>query len=76
MGQTAFPLAMLAPGEEAVVVDVQGGHGIRNRLRAMGLNPGAPLRLLHSRKCGPLLVQVRDSRLALGRGLAQKIMVR
>ena len=76
MESLPFPLAMLSPGEEALVVEVQGGHGLRHRLMAMGLRPGLPVRLLHRHGAGPVLVQVGEARLALGRGLAQKILVR
>lgn len=76
MDQSTFPLATLPPGEEAIVVEVQGGHGLRNRLTAMGLIPGTPVRLLQNRSSGPVLVQVRDARIALGRGVAHKIIVR
>jgi len=65
----------LSPGEEAIVVEVRGGHGLRDRLTGMGLTPGAPVRLLQNQSPGPILVLVRDARIALGRGLAHKVLV-
>jgi len=41
---------------------------------SMGILPGATLRVL-SAGPGPLLVLVRDCRLALGQGLAAKVLV-
>jgi Fe2+ transport system protein FeoA len=68
-------LSMAAPGEEVYLVAVRGGWGIRRRLADMGLNPGERLRVIQSDRSGPLLVAVRGFRLALGRGMAHKIIV-
>ncbi|KPK47486.1 MAG: hypothetical protein AMJ77_02940 [Dehalococcoidia bacterium SM23_28_2] len=66
---------MVSPGEEVRLVDIRGGWGIRHRLADMGLTPGETLRIVQAGPSGPLLVAVRDFRLALGRGMAHKIMV-
>ena len=42
----------------------------------MGLSPGVPLRIVHSQMPGPVIVELRGSRLALGRGMTQRIMVK
>ncbi len=70
-----MPLSMVSPGEEVRLVDIRGGWGIRRRLADMGLTPGETLRIVQSGSSGPLLVAVRDFRLALGRGMAHKIIV-
>ena len=41
----------------------------------MGFTPGARLRVIQNRGRGPLIVAVRDTRVALGRGEAEKILV-
>lgn len=69
------PLTMLAPGEEATVVEINAGAGLSRRLATMGLFPGMKVRLLQAGPPGPLLVMVGDTRLCLGRGLAQKVIV-
>jgi Fe2+ transport system protein FeoA len=68
-------LAMASPGEEVRLVGVRGGWGIRRRLADMGLTPGEKVWVVQSGHRGPLIIAVRDSRLALGRGMAHKIMV-
>jgi Fe2+ transport system protein FeoA len=70
-----MPLSMASPGEEVRLVGVRGGWGIRRRLADMGLTPGETVRVVQAGSSGPLLVAVRDFRLALGRGMAHKIMV-
>jgi ferrous iron transport protein A len=42
----------------------------------MGLAPGAPVRVIQNALTGPVIVGVKDTRLALARGLAARIMVR
>ncbi len=70
-----MPLSMVAPGQEVEFVAVHGGWGIRYRLAEMGFNPGVRIKVIQSDFRGPIIVAVRDTRLALGRGMAHKIMV-
>jgi len=70
-----MPLSMAGPGQEVRLVGIRGGWGIRRRLADMGLTPGEKVWVVQSGPSGPLLIAVRDSRLALGRGMAHKIMV-
>lgn len=74
-GGMLMPLSMVAPGREVELVAVHGGWGIRRRLADMGFNPGVRLRVIHSGG-GPIIVSIRDTRLALGRGIAHRIMVK
>lgn len=68
-------LAELGSGRRASVIGLAGGHVLAGRLGALGLTVGAPLEVLQNRGRGPLLVRVRDTRVALGRGEAKKILV-
>ena len=65
----------LSVGATAVVRDLDGGHEFSSRLAAMGLVMGAALQVMQNSGKGPMLVRVRDTRLALGRGEAQRILV-
>ncbi len=71
-----MPLSMLSIGEKAQLVDVYGGRGIRMRLASMGLNPGVEVQMVQNAMPGPVILGALETRLALGRGMAQKIMVR
>ena len=68
------PLSNLSSGEEAIVEEFLGGRGLCTRLYAMGITPGVKIRVLSI--AGPILLEVRGSKLALGRGMASKILVR
>jgi len=69
------PLAMLPQGSSVKVVRIVGGKGITRRLVEMGFIPGEKVKILHSDFSGPILVSVKDSKVALGRGIAMKIVV-
>lgn len=69
-----MPLAMAPEGAEVEVVSIQGGRGLVRRLMELGLTRGAMLRVLRSGP-GPVLVEVRGSRLALGWGVAMRVIV-
>ena len=70
-----IPLSMVHPGERAEVVQIRGGRGLSARLASMGFYPGATLEVISNRK-GPLIVAREGMRVALGFGMAHKVMVR
>ncbi len=72
--QPGLPLSMVSPGERVRVVSFSGGSNIKKRLQDMGLTPGEVVEVLN--RGGPVIVSVKGSRIALGMGLAQKVMVR
>ncbi|MEA2090331.1 MAG: FeoA domain-containing protein [Thermoproteota archaeon] len=70
-----IPLAMLPENEEAKIVEIRGGRGLVRRLSEMGFTYGTKVKVLHSGSPGPVLVGIRGSRIAVGRGVTTKIMV-
>ena len=70
-----IPLAFLPENKEAKVIEVKGGRGLVRRLSELGFTPGARVKVLLSNSPGPVLVDVRGSRLGLGRGLLMRIIV-
>jgi Fe2+ transport system protein FeoA len=71
----ATSLAELPTGARAVVRALRGGQQLMSRLSALGLVAGVPVDVLQNRGRGPLLVLVRETRIALGRGEAAKVLV-
>jgi Fe2+ transport system protein FeoA len=53
---------------------IEGGTRLNRRLVELGLTPGVQLRVLQD-SGGPLIIALRDSRIALGRGMAEKLSV-
>jgi Fe2+ transport system protein FeoA len=71
-----MPLALACPGETVTVTTVRAGRGLQRRLADMGLTPGVQIRVINSQMPGPVLIDLRGSRLGLGFGVAQKILVK
>ena len=74
------PLTALRAGEAGTVTSIRAGHGrgrvFEKRLMDMGLTPGTRVTVVKSAPFhGPLEILVRGSRLALGRGMAERIFV-
>lgn len=74
-GVRRIPLAMLDEGEEGVVAEVRGGPGLVRRLVDLGFTPGVRVKMLKRNAPGPVLVEVRGFRVALGWGVARRIFV-
>jgi ferrous iron transport protein A len=68
-------LNQLPKDTRAVVRRLTGGGELASRLAGLGLAVGAPLVVLQNLGRGPVLVKVRDTRIALGRGEASRILV-
>jgi ferrous iron transport protein A len=68
-------LSTLTPGEIAVVHELVGGRGFMSRLATLGFTPGAKLTMVQNFGHGPLIVNIRGTRIALGRGEAAKVVV-
>lgn len=70
-------LTDLAEGEKGVIVKALGGFGLVRRLAEMGLTPGVEVKLLRKGFfSGPVEIEVRGVALALGSGVASKVLVR
>jgi ferrous iron transport protein A len=68
-------LSEIPAGESAVVLDFSNGNGIAGRLTSLGFTPGVEVQMTQNFGRGPLIVTVRGTRVALGRGEAAKICV-
>jgi Fur family ferric uptake transcriptional regulator len=69
-------LDMARQGERLTIIDFTGGSGARMRLMTMGLRVGDGIEVITNISEGQIAVALDNRRLVLGRGLAQKIIVR
>ena len=69
------PLSAVPPGRKVKLVRIDAGRGLNSRLAAMGLVPGAELTVVNCGRPGPFVVTVKGSKVMLGRGMADKILV-
>ena len=67
------PLSSLPDGARARLARIEAGHGLRSRLTAMGLCPGATVQVVANGGAGPFVVAVHGTRIVLGRGMAHKV---
>jgi len=70
-----MPLSMMKTGQKTKLVSINAGHGLKNRLTAMGLIPGVEIIVVNNRHSGPFVISVRGSRIILGRGVTHKLVV-
>jgi ferrous iron transport protein B len=68
-------LTILKEGDQGVIHAIEGGSSITSRLAGMGIFPNARFRIAQI-SGGLIVVQVADTRIALGHGEASKILVK
>ena len=69
-------LTKLKAKQKAVVIDIQGGDEVSKRLGALGIRPGRELTMISSHFWrGPVSVIAGKTKIAIGHGMAHKIMV-
>ena len=75
MELTQGMLSRVRAGESVKVVALGAGWGLQRRLADMGLTPGVKIKVISGGRPGQVVIEVRGSRMALGHGIAQKIIV-
>jgi len=78
------PLGLLSRGEQAEIVEIKGQQACnpgsnKNQMchiEDLGLRVGKMVEMLNNEGRGALLLKVDESRIAIGHGMAMKIMVR
>jgi len=69
-------LRQMQAGQSGKVVQVQGGYGLVSRLSALGIRPGKRITKVSSMLMrGPVTIQSGNTQVALGFGMANKIIV-
>lgn len=68
-------LADLTARTCGIVHQLRGGKEFVSRISALGFTIGADIKVIQNYRQGPLIVLVRDTRVALGRGEARKVLV-
>lgn len=71
----SFPLLFGSPGEKVRIVSFGGGGKMAQRLIGMGLNVGSEVTIIRKGAPGPCVIAIGDVRIAVGAGMAHKIMV-
>jgi len=69
------PLLMLLVGRKGIVGKIVGGRSVCKRLNELGLVPGTEVEMVNKIANGPVMIRVKGSKLAIGRGLASKVYI-
>ncbi len=77
MNETAeIPLLNIKTGQKVKLIRVDAGEGLKSRLAALGMVPNVQITISNKDRPGPFVVSFKGSRIALGREMTEKIMVR
>jgi len=68
------PLMFCDNGETCTVKDIMGGKALNKRLIDLGMNKGTKVKIVRN-EGGRLILSIEGTRIALGQGMAHKIMV-
>ncbi len=69
-------LAEMKSREQGIVVAINGGFGFSRRVEALGIRVGVNIKKISSQFMrGPITVQIGNTQVALGFGMARKIIV-
>jgi len=67
-------LTNLKSEDQARIVAIEGGRGIRQQLLLRGISEGSIIRVVSSNG-GPVVLELDGGMIAIGRGMAQKVIV-
>lgn len=70
-----FSLAMAGEGERVRITAFSGGRGMMSKMTELGLPIGSEVTVTQRQAGGPLVVACNDTRVALGGGMAHRVMV-
>lgn len=68
-------LSEIQIGNMVTLQSIKVGRELTSRLTSLGLTPGASIEVLQNFGRGPIIVNVRGTHVALGRGEAKRLMV-
>ena len=69
-----MPLTLTDPGEEAIIKRVGGSPEMKKHLEDMGFTAGGAVTVMNTIG-GNLIVKIKESRVAISKEMAAKIMV-
>ncbi|MFZ7120873.1 MAG: FeoA family protein [Eubacteriaceae bacterium] len=69
-------LSMMKNSQSGVIVQINGGRGMCTRLEALGIRVGSTIKKKNALiGFGPVIVSVGNTEIAIGHGMASKILV-
>lgn len=70
-------LTQMQPGENGIIEEIHGGYGLIRKLQSMGMRQGKKITKVSSHFWrGPQTVEIGNLQIAIGFGMARRIMVK
>jgi Fe2+ transport system protein FeoA len=73
---SSHPLTEVGSQTRVRVIALRGGRDFQERVSSMGLYVGCEVEVLINGAEGRMIIAVKDTRIALGHGMAEKVVVR
>lgn len=73
--QNIGPLSSISAGKRVRILGIQAGRELNRRLAEMGLLMNEEVTVIQNDGTGQIIINVKNSKLILGRGMSQKILV-
>jgi len=71
-----IPLVQMRSGQKGRIVEINGGYGLTRKLNALGIRIGKEVTKISAQWMkGPILLKQGNTQVALGFGMASKVMV-
>ena len=76
MQNRQITMDQMETGQTGKVIEILGGHGFKRRLQALGIRSGKSITKISSMFMrGPVTIQIDNTQIAIGFGMASKILV-
>ena len=70
------PLSEIKKGKQGIVTKLEGGDYFQRKIFSLGIVTGKKIKVISSQPLGgPVVLQIGSSRVAIGKGMAMKILV-
>lgn len=69
-------LISVKEGKDVKIIEIKGGQGLKRRLESIGIMPNVIIRKVSNQIMkGPIVVRINNTQVAIGYGMAKKIIV-
>jgi len=77
VSEVTVDLTQMREGERGRVIDIQGGGGLLRKLETLGIKQGTEIVKVSSQLMrGPITIRVGNTQVAIGFGMARRIIVK
>ncbi|MBZ4666722.1 ferrous iron transport protein A [Mahella sp.] len=76
MKDNIMPLGLVPAGKKVIVEDLMGGHTFRRKINEIGITHGKIIKVIKNDSEGAMIIALGEGRIALGRGMSHKILVK